>query len=123
LARTSSAASGLRFCGMIDEPVVNLSDSRRKPTSGDVHSTISSANRDRWIAVIAAAASVSSTKSRSDTASSEFAAGRSKPSFFAVMARSSGNDVPASAAAPSGDSLRRFLASAKRPRSRAAIST
>ena len=27
LARTSSAASGLRFCGMIEEPVVNLSDS------------------------------------------------------------------------------------------------
>ena len=36
-ARTSSAASGLRFCGMIEEPVVNLSDSaheadqRRRP--------------------------------------------------------------------------------------------
>ena len=28
LARTSSAASGLRFCGMIEEPVVNLSDRR-----------------------------------------------------------------------------------------------
>ena len=27
LARESSAASGLRFCGMIEEPVVNLSDS------------------------------------------------------------------------------------------------
>ena len=48
--------------------------------------------------MIAAAASVSITKSRSDTASSEFAAGRSKPSAFAVIARSSRNDVPASAA-------------------------
>ena len=31
LARTSSAASGLRFCGMIEEPVVNLSDSLHQP--------------------------------------------------------------------------------------------
>ena len=31
LARTSSAASGLRFCGMIEEPVVNLSDNRMRP--------------------------------------------------------------------------------------------
>ena len=30
LARTSSAASGFRFCGMIEEPVVNLSDRRDK---------------------------------------------------------------------------------------------
>ncbi len=122
-ARTSSAASGLRFCGMIEEPVVNLSDSLRKPTSGDVQITISSAKRDRCTEVMAAAASVSSTKSRSDTASSEFAAGRSKPSAFAVIARSIGNEVPASAAAPSGLSLPRLRASAKRPRSRAAIST
>ena len=28
LARASSAASGLRFCGMIDEPVVNASLNR-----------------------------------------------------------------------------------------------
>ena len=47
LARTNSAASGLRFCGMIEEPVVNLSDSLRKPTSGEVQITISSAKRDR----------------------------------------------------------------------------
>ena len=106
-ARTSSAASGLRFCGMIEEPVVNLSDSRSRPTSGDDHITISSAKRDRCTAVIAPAASVSSTKSRSATASSEFAIGRLKPSAFAVIARSIGNEVPASAAAPSGLSLRR----------------
>ena len=30
LARTSSAASGLRFCGMIELPVVKASDSRMK---------------------------------------------------------------------------------------------
>ena len=78
LARTSSAASGFRFCGMIDEPVVNLSESRAKPHCGEVQFTTSSASRDRCMAAIAAAASVSSAKSRSDTASSEFAAGRVK---------------------------------------------
>ena len=41
----------------------------------------------------------------------------------AVIARSIGNEVPASAAAPSGESLQRICASANRPRSRAAIST
>ncbi len=89
LARTSSAASGLRFCGMIEEPVVNLSDSFTSAVSGEVQITISSASRDRCTAVIEAAASVSMTKSRSETASSEFAAGRAKPSAFAVMSRSS----------------------------------
>ncbi len=123
LARTSSAASGLRFCGMIEEPVVNLSESRTRPTSGDVQITISSAKRDMCTAAIEAADSVSSTKSRSDTASSELAIGRSKPSALAVAWRSIGNEVPASAAAPSGDSFNRLRASANRPRSRAAIST
>src|SRR2546429_6525536 len=46
----------------------------------------------------------SSTKSRSETASSEFAIARSKPSADAVMSRLIGNEVPASAAAPSGHS-------------------
>ena len=46
---------------------------------------------------MAAAASVSSAKSRSATASSELAVGRSKASASAVMCRSIGNDVPASA--------------------------
>ena len=77
-----------------------------------------------WVReAIAAAASVSMTKSRSDTASSELAIGRAKPSAFDVLSRSRSNEVPASAAAPSGDSLRRVRASASRPRSRAAIST
>jgi hypothetical protein len=113
----------LRFCGMIDEPEVKRSDSSNSPASGEVQITISSAKRERCTAVIDAADKVSSTKSRSATASSEFAIGRSKPSASAVMSRSMGNAVPASAAAPSGDSLRRLRASLKRPRSRAAIST
>ena len=89
LARTSSAASGLRFCGIIEEPVVNLSESLTRPVSGEDQITISSASRDRCTLAMAAAASVSMTKSRSETASSEFAIGRSKPSAFAVMSRSS----------------------------------
>ena len=56
LPRTSSAASGLRFCGMIEEPVVNLSVSLTRPTSGEVHITISSAKRDRCTEAIDAAA-------------------------------------------------------------------
>ena len=94
-----------------------------KPNPADDQMTISSAKRERWTAQRLAAASVSMTKSRSETASSEFAVGRSKPSAFAVIVRSIGNEVPASAAEPSGDSLSRFRASAKRPRSRETIST
>src|SRR6185437_6769128 len=107
LPRTSSAASGLRFCGMIDEPVVKASDRLTNPNCGVVHSTISSAKRERCAAVIAAAESASSAKSRSATLSSELAVGRSKPSALAVISRSIGNEVPASAAAPSGHSLTR----------------
>ena len=54
-ARTSSAASGLRFCGIIDEPVVKASDSLIRPASGDDQITISSAKRDRCTAAIEAA--------------------------------------------------------------------
>ena len=115
LPRTSSAASGLRFCGMIEEPVVNLSDRPAKPNCGVAQSTISSAKRDRWTAQIEAALKASSTKSRSDTESSELAVGRSKPSAWATMARSIGKDVPASAAAPSGLSLSRRRASCDPP--------
>jgi hypothetical protein len=123
LARISSAASGFFFCGMIDEPVVNWSDRRMKPNCGVDQITSSSAKRDRCMAQIDAAASISSTKSRSETESSELRVGRSKPSALAVMVRSMGKDVPASAAAPSGDSFIRLRASAKRERSRASIST
>ena len=94
-----------------------------KPNCGVDHSTTSSAKRDRCTAQIEAAASVSSTKSRSETASSELSVGLSKPSAFAVAWRSMGNDVPASAAEPSGHSFSRVRASASRPRSRPSIST
>ena len=67
LARTSSAASGLRFCGMIDEPVVKRSESATKPNCGVAQSTISSAKRERCTAQIEAAESASSAKSRSAT--------------------------------------------------------
>ena len=115
LPRTSSAASGLRFCGMIEEPVEKRSDSEAKPNCGVAHSTISSAKRERCVAQIAAAASVSSAKSRSETLSSELAVGRSKPSAWAVAWRSIGNEVPASAAAPSGHSFMRFPCVRKTP--------
>ena len=75
LARTSSAASGLRFCGMIDEPVVKASDSLTKPNCGVVHSTISSARRERCTAVISAADSASRAKSRAETRRGELAVG------------------------------------------------
>ncbi len=108
---------------MIDEPVVKASDRRTKPKAGVDHCTNSPASRDRFTAAMAAAARYSSAKSRAEIASIELRIGRAKPSVLAVTSRSMGNDVPASAAAPSGDSFIRFLASSKRPRSRANIST
>ena len=123
LPRTSSAASGLRFCGMIELPVVKASESAMNPKPWLHQITSSSARRERWMASTAPAARNSSAKSRSETESMELAVGRSKPSAAAVAARSMGNEVPASAAAPSGHSLSRVRASAKRPRSRPNIST
>src|ERR1700761_424964 len=87
LPRTNSAASGLRFCGMMDEPVEKASESFTKPNCGVVQRTISSAKRERCVAQIAAALKTSSTKSRSATLSSELAGGRSKPSALAVASR------------------------------------
>ncbi len=98
--RTSSAASGLRFCGMIELPLENSSAIRTKANCGVDQRTSSSARRDRWTAAIAAAARNSRAKSRSETASIELAMGRAKPSSAAVAARSIGKLVPASAAAP-----------------------
>ena len=46
LARTNSAASGLRFCGMIELPVVKASDNRMKPYGALHQITTSSAKRD-----------------------------------------------------------------------------
>ncbi len=123
LPRISSAASGLRFCGMIELPLEKSSAMRTKPNCGVDHKTSSSPRRDRWTAAIAAAARNSSAKSRSDTASIEFAIGWVKPSSAAVIARSIGKLVPARAAAPSGHSFNRARPSRSRPRSRPNIST
>ena len=76
--------------GIIDEPVENASAARTKPNRGFDHQVISSASRERWTMHSAKAASASTTKSRSLTASSEFAVTPSKPSSAAVASRSSG---------------------------------
>ena len=85
--------------------------------------TISSARRERCVPHMAQANRNSAAKSRLATASSELRIGRSKPSAVAVMCRSIGKPVPASAAAPSGLSFIRARASARRDRSRDSIST
>ncbi|MCY1305211.1 hypothetical protein D9M70_550050 [compost metagenome] len=123
LARTSSAASGFFFCGMIEEPVENASDRRMKPNCGVDQMTISSARRDRCVAVIDAIDRNSSAKSRSDTVSIELRVGPAKPSALAVMCRSIGKPVPASAAAPIGLSSICSMAWRTRERSRPNIST
>ncbi len=123
LARRSSAASGFFFCGMIDEPVVQRSDNCTNRNWAEDQITSSSAKRDRCMAQIELAPRNSSAKSRSETESRLLAVGRANPSAAAVMSRSMGKDVPASAAAPSGHSFIRARASAKRARSRANIST
>jgi hypothetical protein len=64
----------------------------------------------------------SRAKSREATASREFRMGALKPSSRAVKWRSMGKPVPARAAAPRGLSLRRSLASSRRPASRFSIS-
>ena len=65
----------------------------------------------------------SAAKSREATLSRLFRVGPSKPSAAAVMCRSIGKPVPASAAAPSGLSFIRRRQSASRDRSRDSIST
>ena len=107
LPRASSAMSGFFFCGSIDEPVAYASASRMNPNSSVDHSTISSPMRERWICVIVATNSASATKSRSETASSEFWNRRAKPSSFATKFGSSGKLEPASAPAPSGETSAR----------------
>ena len=72
LPRASSAMSGFFFCGSIDDPVAYASASRTNPNSSVDHSTISSPMRERCSCVSVAANSASATKSRSETASSEF---------------------------------------------------
>ena len=55
LARSSSAASGFFFCGMIEEPDAHASATSQKPNSSLDHSTISAPSRDRCVAQVAAA--------------------------------------------------------------------
>ncbi len=64
---------------MIELPVVKASDNRMKRNGALAQITISSASRDRCMAEIAAADRNSSAKSRSETASSELAAGAVEP--------------------------------------------
>jgi hypothetical protein len=110
LARISSAASGFFFCGMIEEPVENRSDSVTKRNCAEDQITSSSASRRQMPAQIEAAARNSSAKSRSLTHPANWP-GRSKPSAAAVISRSMGKEVPASAARPSGHSFIRARAS------------
>ena len=55
LARSSSAASGFFFWGMIDEPLVHASGSSTKPNSSVDHRTSSAPRRERCVAHVAAA--------------------------------------------------------------------
>ena len=56
LARSSSAASGFFFCGMIEDPELHASGSSQNPNSLLDHSTSSAPRRDRWVEHVAAAA-------------------------------------------------------------------
>ena len=55
-ARSSSAASGFFFCGMIEEPDAHASETSAKPNSLLDHSTISAPRRLRCVAQVEAAA-------------------------------------------------------------------
>jgi hypothetical protein len=55
LARSSSAASGFFFCGMIDDPDVHASGSVTKPNSSLDQRTSSAPRRLRCVAQVAAA--------------------------------------------------------------------
>ena len=54
-ARSSSAASGFFFCGMMLEPEAKASLSSQKPNSSLDHSTSSAPSWERWVAHVAAA--------------------------------------------------------------------
>ncbi len=75
---------------MMLEPVAKASGRVTKPNSALDQRTISSARRDRCIMQVAAAARNSTTKSRSETASTLFSLTRAKPSSRATAARSMG---------------------------------
>ncbi len=80
LPRMSSSTSGLRFCGMIDEPVVNASGSLRKPNSVENQKIHSCAQPLRWMAMSERQKRNSTRKSRSCETSRLLAAGPENPS-------------------------------------------
>src|SRR5713226_7798875 len=86
LPRASSGTSGFFFCGMTDEPVQKRSGKATKPKRGLAQRISSSEKRERWTMASAAQAQNSMAKSRSDTASREFALTASKPSSRATLA-------------------------------------
>ena len=69
LPRTCSAICGFFFCGIMLDPCATASSSSANPNSCDVHSTSSSAIRDRCTAASVQAYERSTAKSRSATAS------------------------------------------------------
>ena len=83
-ALTNSAASGFFFWGIIEEPVENLSDNSINLNCAEDHITSSSANRLKCIAQIEEEAKNSKAKSRSLTASREFAVGLANLSLLDV---------------------------------------
>ena len=118
---TSSAMSGFFFCGMIDEPVVKLSESSMNLNSQLDHSTISSENLERCIMIIAISPRSSAQKSLSDTPSILFMHTPSKPSFSASNARFVMYVVPASAQEPIGETFSLLLESVSLSISRKSI--
>src|SRR5262245_57466274 len=100
--RTISATSGFRFCGMMEEPEVNSSSSWIKENSEEDQITTSSAKRERLVMTMAQALKNSTTTSRLEVASIEFSLKFPNLSDRATNQRSSGKEVPAKAALPSG---------------------
>ena len=103
LARASSAVSGFRFCGIMLDPVEYASSRLAHPSAGSVHRARSAASLDACVAVIATTAMNSCTKSRSLTASIEFANACRMPSRCAVAAGSRPRVEVAVAPAPSAE--------------------
>ena len=118
LPRVSSSVSGLTFWGMIELPVQKACGSFRNPNSVVDHRIHSSAQPLRCVAIMLRTNTDSTAKSRSLLISMLLAASDSKPSNWAVICRSIGMLVPATAAPPSGQLLTLRRQSARRDRSR-----
>ena len=118
LPRASSAMSGFFFCGMMLDPVEYPSSSVTNPNSRVFQRMISSAKREMSTAIIAVMNANSATTSRAEVPSSEFSAGRARPSSRATSCGSSPSVDPASAPPPYGETDARTDQSRKRSRSR-----